>query len=56
MFYLIFQYYVRYERMAQACIDFMNVDIMQFRLYARAEKKHANLDYYFCINLRFLLK
>ena len=34
--------------MVQACIDFMNVDIMQFRQhYARADKQSANFDYYF---------
>ena len=41
-------FYVRYGRMVQACIDFMNVDIMQFRQhYARADKQNANFDYYF---------
>ena len=50
---------VHYERIAQACIDFMimNIDIMQFRQHcARADKQNANFDHYFGINLRFLLK
>ena len=34
--------------MVQACIDFMNIDIMQFRQhYARADKQNANFDHYF---------
>ena len=34
--------------MIQACIDFMNIDIMQFRQhYARADKQNANFDHYF---------
>ena len=39
---------MRYERTVQACIDFMNIDIMQFRQhYVRADKQNANFDYYF---------
>ena len=47
---------VHYERIVQACIDFMNINIMQFREYcARADKQNANFDHYFGINPRFLL-
>ena len=34
--------------MIQACIDFMNIDIVQFRQHsARADEQNANLDHYF---------
>ena len=34
--------------MIQACIDFMNIDIMQSRQhYARTDKQIANFDHYF---------
>ena len=47
---------MHYERIVQACIDFMNINIMQFRQHcARADKQNANFDHYFGINLRFLL-
>ena len=46
---------MHYERIVQACIDFMNINIMQFRQHcARADKQNANFDHYFGINLRFL--
>ena len=33
---------MHYERIVQACIDFMNIDIMQFRQHcARADKQNA---------------
>ena len=39
---------MHYERMVLVCIDFMNIDIMQFRQhYARADKQYANFDDYF---------
>ena len=50
---------MHYERIVQACIDLMNIDIMimQFRQHcARADKQNANFDHYFGVNLRFLLK
>ena len=50
---------MHYERIVQACIDYMNIDIMimQFRQHcARADKQNANFDHYFGVNLRFLLK
>ena len=42
---------MHYERIVQACIDFMNINIMQFRQHcARADKQNANFDHYFGIN------
>ena len=39
---------MHYKRIVQACIDFMNMDIMQFRQHdACTDKQNANFDHYF---------